>query len=592
MSNEEVKSIKIQCPGCGRKLDVTELEPFSVHPCPSCGMKFKIPKWFLNILLEDEIEKSDSKAVYRALEPALDRESCVKIIKTGDKYTSKETEDLIEAARRQALIIHSNIAAIFACGTTDDGAYVISQYAGKKNWPQAPLHDNSGFCQFAIDLLTAFEAADKNGLIHGNITPDNVLFNSEGGLLVTDFGTAAALKTPPGANASPERLSGASPSRSGDIFSLGIWLYKLATDEFPCKELDGDWRKEGVKPKPVCELNLDIPRQTSDIVMKMLSLDPSNRPSSYSDLIRQFKEVKSKKTLRTNSPRPFPSPARSTYKGDESTIIVGSDHSVSFINVLLLVCVCVAVLLGIVYWRMNQPAAKTSKDNNQKKSAGTELQLDVKDSANGMKMAYSIPNSLGIPQDCLDARPRPDDLNFKAVKEKTQKYITMLPANLKEIEKDRLRIIGSCLDNLTMSMKAIPYTRGENAIIHMKGGKTVLGCIPYAPKDGIILIRPSNGGDSNKYKFADLEIAQILDIFLFYAEKREEMAAGKILRRDVKDGLFDAYMELALLADWYEKPENIVKYTDLALKFRPSRRTELQRFGLPVKPLLQANSSD
>ena len=74
--------MKIRCPSCGVKLDVSELEPFSQVSCPKCDMRITIPKWFNDsILLEERFFDSSQRSLYRSLEPSLDREATVKLVK-------------------------------------------------------------------------------------------------------------------------------------------------------------------------------------------------------------------------------------------------------------------------------------------------------------------------------------------------------------------------------------------------------------------------------------------------------------------------------------------------------------------------------
>ena len=75
------RKIKIACPGCGQKLDVTDLPPFSRVACPSCGLSLIVPKWFNNYLLEEPEGKGGMATVYRALDVALDREVAIKIFR-------------------------------------------------------------------------------------------------------------------------------------------------------------------------------------------------------------------------------------------------------------------------------------------------------------------------------------------------------------------------------------------------------------------------------------------------------------------------------------------------------------------------------
>ncbi|MBQ6471340.1 MAG: hypothetical protein IJJ33_05110, partial [Victivallales bacterium] len=183
------------------------------------------------------------------------------------------------------------------------------------------------------------------------------------------------------------------------------------------------------------------------------------------------------------------------------------------------------------------------------------------------------------PEECLKARPRPKDLDFVAVKEATRKYMQLVPDDLQQVEKERIRIIGSALEDLSLSMKSGSYNRGEDNVIHLRNGKDLRGSIPFPPRNGKIRIRPDKG-DTVEVNFADLTLNQILDILHFYAEKRVEMAQGRRVTTAMKSDFYYAYLQLALVCDWYEKPDMARKFARKAYSYRPDRRGELKSFGL------------
>jgi len=571
--------VKIQCPGCGRKLDVTDLEAFTTHPCPHCGMKFKVPKWFLNnILLEDEISISPNVKIYRSLEPTLDREAAVKILKEGEEYSHEKLEAFLAAVKRQAQLNHTGIASVYGCGVTDEGAYAVTQYACKRDWPESALNDNVALCQLAIETLGALEAAQVNGVSHGGITPSNILFGVEDEVLVTDFGVAVALEKQPGPYSSPERLEGREASYAGDVFSLGVCLYQLATGKMPGNIGEEDWRKGGAEVPAVNALNPGMPRMTSDCIMAMLAMNPMKRPKSYSEQIKQFKAAKKQKTFM---------PSRPCAKDDATDEHAPKTaHSSNILNILLVAGVCLLAFLGFAYWKMTQAPSNAKPVPVQTPAMEKKNEAGAKGSAE--QGAEGAPGqSATLDEEVLAARPRPADLDLKAVREEIKKYMQLVPEGHRELERERVRCVGSALDYLTMCMKFGAYDRGADGVIQLRNGKSIKGVIPYAPKDGAFTVRPPNGGDSARIKLADVDFMQLMDMFQYYAEKREEMSTSKRLPAEVKDEIYNAYFNMALLCDWYGKAEEVPKYSALALKYQPGKRSELQRFGLPVPKLLK-----
>ncbi|MBQ6472062.1 MAG: hypothetical protein IJJ33_08765, partial [Victivallales bacterium] len=275
----ETSTIKIQCPNCGRKLDVTDMQPLTTQACPDCGAPFFVPKWFLkSILLEEKLFEDEDLTIYRALEPALDRESCVKL------YRNMESaEVLLAAVRRQSQLIHPGIAAIYSCGDSEDGTYVNSQFGRHHPFPEDAVATTEELCDVGSQLCSALKAADNSGMAHGGISPVTVLDSNDGKLLLTDFGVAVALNKPATPYTAPELCAIANATRAGDIYAVGALLYQLATGMVPGTEGE---------PLPLAHtLNPSLPPSLSALLAEMLEEDPGRRPDGYSGIMARLEKI-------------------------------------------------------------------------------------------------------------------------------------------------------------------------------------------------------------------------------------------------------------------------------------------------------------
>ena len=549
--------MKIRCPSCGVKLDVSELEPFSQVSCPKCDMRITIPKWFEdNILLEERFFDSPQRTLYRSLEPSLDREAMVKVIKES-ACTAEVREAFLEAVRKQATISNPCIASIYGCGTTEEGAYVISQYLPSVEWPCEEFREVKTLLELAGEMVGAVAEAAAAGIHHGNLCPANILVSQEHDVLVTDFGAAVALGTKPGLFAAPERKAGAPATLEADVYSLGACIYYMATGVIP----------EHGGAKPIGEVRKGLPFNVVEAIMKMLSVLPSKRPTNLSELATVF---------RGNGVAEAKGGAKKRLKRSGAvhvTVERPQQKKGSLLNMALILACLLAICIGGVY------AVKMK--SGEKPGAGKNAVAKANNGKAGGQSAKTV-QTVSLPAECLAARLRPDDLDFRQMKEKNQEYLKLVPEEMREVEKERLRLIGGSLEYLKACMKAGAYNRAEDYPIRMKDGSVIKGIIPYAPNnENLVTIRRPGNQDAVKVPFAKLDFMQVIDMFQFYAEKREEMALGK-MNRLIKSEIYSIYLQAALLCDWYEKPEEAKKYAALALQYRPHNEEEIKKFGLPL----------
>lgn len=147
-----------------------------------------------------------------------------------------------------------------------------------------------------IDIAQALEYAHEHGVIHRDLKPGNVLFDSRGRVRLTDFGIASAPGVAtadvrrPGLSpftASPEQLRGDPPSIADDIYGLGALAYELLSGYPPYYPR---FEVKRVLEEPVPEIKPAhlMPPQLRALIMRMLSKRPALRPQSMRDVIDEL----------------------------------------------------------------------------------------------------------------------------------------------------------------------------------------------------------------------------------------------------------------------------------------------------------------
>src|SRR3954463_14199659 len=251
----------------------------------------------------EELGRGGMAIVFRAREKALDREVAIKVL-PARLAVDKEFVDRFEhEARTSAKLEHPNIVPIYRVGRAGPNGEVIyfvmkllrGQSLSAVLRERGKL-DASDVRRVLTETASALGYAAKRNVVHRDIKPDNIMLDSEGRCVITDFGIAKApggQQTTAGTSLgtprymSPEHAMGQPLDGRSDMYSLGIVAYQCLFGRAPF-EADEPFAvlyKHIHDPVPEPTLTSDEARELYPIVARMLAKKPEDRFQTGNDLI-------------------------------------------------------------------------------------------------------------------------------------------------------------------------------------------------------------------------------------------------------------------------------------------------------------------
>ncbi|MEQ8767610.1 MAG: FHA domain-containing serine/threonine-protein kinase [Planctomycetota bacterium] len=238
--------------------------------------------------------------VYRATQLGLDREIALKIL-SPQLVKDQALVDLFQReAQAAAALNHPNITQVYDVGRSDDLYYYSMEF-----FPGGSLEarleregklDVDVAVGIILDAARGLEYAERKGIVHRDIKPDNLMVDGEGTAKIADLGLATRGEpTQKGARVfgtphfiSPEQALGKDVDHRSDIYSLGATFYRLLTGHTPFQgsDIKEILRKQVKEPAPPLRIeHPEVPENIERIVLKMMQKDPEDRYASASELI-------------------------------------------------------------------------------------------------------------------------------------------------------------------------------------------------------------------------------------------------------------------------------------------------------------------
>jgi beta-lactam-binding protein with PASTA domain/predicted Ser/Thr protein kinase len=238
--------------------------------------------------------------VYLAEDQELGRRVAIKMLDERHAQDEQFVERFRREAKNAAGLSHPNIVSIYDRGEAEGTYYIAMEYLEGRTLKELLVSRGPTPLAVAIDyarqILAALGFAHRNGIVHRDIKPHNVVVAPDGRLKVTDFGIAragASQMTETGSiigtaqYLSPEQARGAAVTPASDIYSVGIVLYEMLTGSVP---FTGDTPLEiamkhlSATPEPPSERRAEIPHELDSIVLRALAKNPADRYQSAEEM--------------------------------------------------------------------------------------------------------------------------------------------------------------------------------------------------------------------------------------------------------------------------------------------------------------------
>ncbi|WP_341938638.1 serine/threonine-protein kinase [Marinimicrobium sp. C2-29] len=273
--------------------------------------ELSVPQTLGRYKIEHELGRGAMGVVYLGRDPHIAREVAIKTLNVAP-FDASERENLKKRFFREAeaagRLRHPNIVTVYDVGEENELAFIAMDYVRgeplSQHTPAVQLLPIARVYQLVADVAEALAYAHEQQVVHRDIKPGNILYDSdEGRVVVTDFGIARvanSARTQTGEimgsplYMSPEQLRGVSVGPASDIFSLGVTLYQLLTGALPFR---GDTIAElsyqivQSRHRPLREARKDLPRSATRIVNKALQKESQKRYANAAEMAKALRSA-------------------------------------------------------------------------------------------------------------------------------------------------------------------------------------------------------------------------------------------------------------------------------------------------------------
>ncbi len=350
--------------------------------------------------------------VLKAFDAALNRYVAIKVLAPHLGSSGAARKRFSREAQAAAAVVHDNVVEIHGVADVEGLPYLVMPYVRGPSL-QRRLDDDGPLAvveilRIGMQAAAGLAAAHAQGLVHRDVKPANILL-ADGieRVKLTDFGLARAADdaslTRTGIIAgtpqymSPEQARGESLDHRSDLFSLGSVLYAMGTGRAPFRAETSYGvlrRVTDEEPRPMRQINPDIPEWLCRIVARLMSKQPDGRFASA----REVAELLEACLAHVQQPTAVPLPASLGPRSRVRRLSISRRSTGAIVMTSAISVICIATVL----WQAShRPEADESRPASSGQAAQTESSNTNPEQSNGAQIEKDEP-----PRKATDAAPK------------------------------------------------------------------------------------------------------------------------------------------------------------------------------------------
>jgi len=259
-------------------------------------------------LITDILGRGGMGKVFKALDMEINENVALKVLNpdiSSDKHMIERFRNELKFARR---ISHKNVCRMHDLSKEGETYFINMEYVPGQDLKSilrrvGPFSPSKAII-IAKQVCEGLNAAHELGIIHRDLKPHNIMIDMDGNVRIMDFGIARSIDTRGLTTSgvmigtpdymSPEQVDSEKADLRSDIYSLGIIVYELVTGIMPFK---GDSAisialKHKIEvPKNPRDINAQIPKELSELILKCLEKNRENRYKSTKELLSELNAI-------------------------------------------------------------------------------------------------------------------------------------------------------------------------------------------------------------------------------------------------------------------------------------------------------------